>query len=253
MIHWYEDEAFWKATYPFMFPESRMDSGMPDVERVLMLAGIVKGEDLQSGPAMDLCCGPGRHSVALARKGFAVTGVDRSPLLLDKARLLAREEGIEIEWIHSDMREFRRPGAFSLALNLFTSFGYFESRDEDFRVLKRVYENLAPGGVFVMELLSKENLAGAFEPTCSKKLEDGGVIVQRHEIVDDWDRVINEWIVVRDGRAATFRFHLNLYSGHELKEALLRAGFGAVRLFGGLDGDAYDHLCDRTAAVAVKT
>src|SRR5437762_680347 len=117
--HWFEDESFWRDFYPFMFSEERVAIADEQVSQVLALAGI------DAGAVLDLCCGPGRHSVALAKRGFAVTGVDRSAFLLAKARERAAEAGVSVEFIEEDMLRFRCPGSFGLICNLFTSFGYF--------------------------------------------------------------------------------------------------------------------------------
>jgi hypothetical protein len=76
---WFDDDSFWKVLYPFMFPEQRFADTPGQIERVLALAK-------PSGTAaLDLCCGPGRCSIALAQAGFNVTGVDRTKFLLDES------------------------------------------------------------------------------------------------------------------------------------------------------------------------
>ena len=65
---------------------------------------------------------------------------------------------------------------------------WLENRADDLRVLERVRENLRPGGVFVIEMVSKERLARNFQATTSSALP-GDVLFERHEIVDDWTRV----------------------------------------------------------------
>jgi SAM-dependent methyltransferase len=181
-----------------------------------------------------------------------VTGVDRSTFLLDKARQRARDAGVEIEWVQSDMRDFVRPAVFGLALNLFTSFGYFDDKNDDARVLRNIHDSLQPGGSLVMEITSKEWLAEGFHPTTSEELEDGTLLVERHEIFDDWTRIRNEWILIRGERARRFHFHHTLYSGQELKDRLLAAGFSAVNLFGDIDGSAYGLHTKRLIALATK-
>ena len=246
MPKWYEDETFWNKLYPFLFPERRFDAAEDEVGGILDLAGLEKGD------VLDLACGPGRHATALAKKGFRVTGVDLSPFLLRKARGLARAGGVDVEWVQEDMRRFVRPEAFDLAINIFTAFGYFDDKRDDLKVLRNIHRSLRKGGAFVIELKGKEGLARHFLPTTSKELADGKLLVERHEIFDDWTRIRNEWTVIEDGTATTFRFHTTVYSGQELKDRLLEAGFGDVSLFGGLDGSEYGLDAERLVAVARK-
>ena len=97
------------------------------------------------------------------------------------------------------MREFIRPAAFDLALNVFTSFGYFEDEAENRRVLENIFASLKPGGAFVFDHLGKELLAAKFVPTLSQSLPDGTILVQRQSIIDDWSRIDGEWISARGG------------------------------------------------------
>lgn len=246
MRDWFEDEAFWKRMYPFMFPEGKFDGADQEIDSVLDLAG------LESGDVLDLACGPGRHSTALAKRGLHVTGVDISPFLLRQARELAQREGVGIEWVHEDMRSFLRPESFDLAISLFTSFGYFDDRGDDVKVLRNVYQSLREGGALVMEMMGKECLASVFQPTGSQELPDGRILVERRQVVDDWSRIRNEWIVLEGDTATTFQFEISIYSGQELKDRLYEAGFREVKVFGGYDGGEYGPNARRLVAVARK-
>src|SRR5215468_6281802 len=144
MGEWFEDDSLWRELYPFMFPEERFRLGEEEIDKVSRLAGMAERADLA---VLDLCCGPGRHSIPLAQRGMRVTAVDRTALLLERARERARQAGLAVEFVESDMREFRRPGAFDLALSLFTSFGYFDQREEDVRTLRNLRASLRPDGV----------------------------------------------------------------------------------------------------------
>lgn len=247
MSEWFEDEEFWADLYPFLFTEERYGAAGQEAERILALA------DPPGRTVLDLACGPGRHAVILARKGYQVTGVDRSGFLLQKARSRAEAEGVEVEWVEEDMRRFVRPGAFALVLNLFTSFGFFEDAREDLQVLKNIHRSLVAGGTCLLEMVGKEWLAREFQATTCREADDGSLLLERHEIFDDWSRIRNEWILVRGEAAVTYRFHHRIYSGQELKDRLRQAGFSEIRLFGGLDGRDYDTDAERLVAVARKS
>ena len=99
---WFDDDGFWRDLYPFIFREERFAAADGQVAQALELTKP-KGRAV-----LDLCCGPGRCSIPLARRGFAVTGVDRTRLLLDRARARARRARVKIEWVSCDMRDFVR-------------------------------------------------------------------------------------------------------------------------------------------------
>jgi SAM-dependent methyltransferase len=243
---WFDDDSFWRELYPFMFPPKRIADADEQVAKALALAKPA------GKTALDLCCGPGRCSVALAKRGFEVTGVDRTKYLLDKARENARSAHFEIEWVQEDMRDFVRPGSFALVLSMFTSFGYFDDKEEDLAVLQNMLESLQPGGACLIEVLGKERLAKVLQPTISSVLPDGTVFVERHEIFDDWTRVRNEWLLIRKGRSKSFKFHHTIYSGQELRDRMERAGFDSVKLYGNLNGDEYGPDSERLVAVGRK-
>ena len=244
MPDWFADESFWAEIYPFEFPAPVVDAGVTQVDKAIALSGV------RGGDALDLGCGPGRHAIPLARRGFRVTAVDLSAFHLTKARERAEAAQAAVEFVQSDMRAFVRADAFDLAVSLFTSFGYFEDPLDDLRVLRHVHQSLRPGGVLVMDVTSKERLARVLHPTLSQRAVDGALLVQRHQIVEDWTGVRNEWTVVRDGRARTFEFLLRIYSGQELRALLGAAGFATVTLYGSLDGRPYDLEAERLVAVA---
>jgi SAM-dependent methyltransferase len=246
-MEWFESEDFWRDFYPYMFSAERFAAAPDEVSRIMALT------QCGAGSLLDLCCGPGRHAVEFAQRGFRVTGVDRSPFLLDRAREHALQAGAEVEWVQEDMRRFDRPGTFDLACNLFTSFGYFEDEHDDIRVLRNLYASLKENGVLVLEMLGKERLARTWQSAMCFDLADGSLMVQRPQVRDDWSRVRSEWIVMKDGQSKRAVFEHWIYSGRELKDRLLACGFKQVRLFGSLAGVPYDLEATRLVAVARKS
>ena len=244
---WFSDEEFWEATFPFMFPPASWPEAADQVTHVLRLAGVESG-----AAVVDLACGAGRHAIPMAQQGMRVTGVDRTTWLLGQARARASAAGVDVEWVESDLRQFERPEAFELAVNLFTSFGYFEDADDNLRVLRSAHASLRPGGTLVMEMLGKEVLARAFRPSDVQETAEHGMLVMRRRVVDGWSRIENEWTLVRDGAVLRFGMRHWLYSGRELHDMLAAAGFRDVRILGALDGAPYDQKAQRLVAVARK-
>jgi SAM-dependent methyltransferase len=245
-MEWFENEDFWRDFYPFMFSEERFAAAGEEASRIMALTGC------SGGNLLDLCCGPGRHSVEFARLSFQVTGVDRSLFLLDRARQYAAKSGVSIEWIKEDMRNFVRPASFDLACNMFTSFGYFTDPEDDLRVLRHMHQSLKDHGVLIIEVIGKERLARVWQSAQCFDLPDDSVIVQRPQLRDDWTRVRSEWTLLKDGHSRSFTFEHTIYSGRELKDRLISSGFKRVHLFGSLLGAPYDLDALRLIAVAHK-
>jgi hypothetical protein len=101
---WFSDDELWETTYPLMFPEKRFADSPRETDDILALIGR------SSGNVLDLGCGPARISALLAQRGFTVTGVDRSPFLLARAKERVASLGVSLELVHSDMRVEDIPG-----------------------------------------------------------------------------------------------------------------------------------------------
>jgi len=111
---------------------------------------------------LDIACGAGRHALELARLGYSVTGNDLSPFLLDTARSEAAAGSVELAFTCCDMRKLPHDNRFDLVVQLFTSFGYFDTEDDDRQVLANVHQALVSGGWYVLDLINplhlKQNL-----------------------------------------------------------------------------------------------
>jgi SAM-dependent methyltransferase len=246
MPDWHEDDSFWETFFPGMFGEEVMLRAVTDVDGVAALA-----EPPEGASVLDLCCGPGRHSLELARRGFRVTGVDRTAAYLDRARSAALAEGLSVEFVLADARDFTRPGAFDLAINLYTSFGYFEDPEDDPKVARALFDSLRPGGKLVMEMMGKEVLARIFQPNGWEE-RDGVLLLQERRVTDDWGWMENRWLLIRDGQVREQRLGHRLYSASELKALLRSVGFSEARAFGNLAGDPYDHQARRLVILATR-
>lgn len=244
-MKWFENIDFWKLTYPFMFPETRIEKAEDDVLSVLRLSGI------ETGDILDICCGPGRFSIPLARMGYSVTGVDSTGFLLDIAMNRASLENLEVEWIKEDMRKFLRPRSYDLVLNMFTSFGYFQDHSDNMKVLANVNESLRQGGKFVIEIMGKETLASIFHSITDVETDEGLLLIQRHRIEDGWNRIENDWMIIDNDRVlGRWKFSHWVYSATELKDMLQKAGFSNIEVYGNIEGTPYDSESGRLIALA---
>ena len=243
---WHEDEDFWRTMAPFMFSEQSWENAAIQVDQLLSLLDLAPGSRI-----LDCPCGPGRHTLEFARRGFLVTGVDRTDSYLAEARRRAEAEQLEPELLHADMRQFNRPETFDAALSLFTSFGYFDDPAENQQVLLNTYRSLKAGGVLLMEMSAKEIVARIYQHHDWRE-HDGAFLLEERNIAANWTRMEGRWILVKDGAAHEKRFSHWIYSAGELGNMLSECGFKRLAFYGDLEGAPYDHEAKRLIAVAHK-
>ena len=246
MTEWHEQDDFWKATEKWMFSESHWERAPQQVEGVIALLGIEPG-----AVVLDLGCGPGRHSLELARRGFKVTGVDRTASHLDRARASAQAEGLDTEFVQEDMRVFCRPATFDGAINLFTTFGYFEDPAEDRKVVANLYQSLKPGGAVALDTIGKEVLARIFQERGWNE-RDGALWLQERKVSPGWGWMNVRWIFIKGTERREFTLGHRLFSATELMALFKEGGFASAEVFGNLEGAPYDHQARRLVMVARK-
>jgi SAM-dependent methyltransferase len=252
---WFNDESFWERYAPVMFDDAHWDEVPLVADGVTALARLdLYGEvpGAASGPRLlDLCCGFGRISLELARRGFAVTGVDITEAFLRTAGDDALYEDLDIEFVREDARSFRRPDFFDAAVNLYISFGYFEDPADDLLAVRNVFDSLKPGGAFIIETLGKEIAVRDFTE-CEWFERAGYTVLTEYEAVDSWAALKNRWILIRDGERIEKAFTQRLYAATELRRLLFEAGFDGVELYGDWDESAYDERSQKLIAVGRK-
>jgi len=193
---------------------------------------------LRRGAAvLDLCCGPGRHSLPLARLGLSVTGLDISVPYLLEARAKARKLRLRARFVHGDMRRVPFRGEFDAALCMFTSFGYFERLSDELKVLRGVARALKPGGRFLIDVVDRRWLARNWTPKDWHFLDDGGFLLEERSADSARRRTQVRWVrVFPDGGSMERSFSLRQYDAAELSALLRNAGLRPLKAWGDFDG-----------------
>ncbi|GGK12323.1 methyltransferase [Caldalkalibacillus thermarum] len=201
-----------------------------EVAQIVNVLGMKKGSAV-----LDLCCGHGRHSRALARRGFQVTGLDLSQVLLAEAEKRNGEFGIR--YVQGDVRHIPFTDEFDYVLNLFTSFGYFETRKENLSVFRGISSALKTNGQFLIDFLNpgyvKRNLVPYTERQADKLF-----IVERRQI--QGNQVVKT-IEVREGEQVRhYKEQVQLFTYEEMEEMMKEAGLKVTDVYGSLEQEAYD-------------
>ena len=249
-LEWFNDDDFWEQYTPLIFDESRWAEVPKVTEGVTRLARPDRCEGKK--PAiLDLCCGPGRITLELARRGLSVTGVDISECYIRTAREKAAREGLEIEFIKKDVRSFKRKNAFDAAVNLYNSFGYFEDPMDDLCFLKNAHYSLKEGGALIIDVLGKEIAVRDY--TEADWFERAGItFLTESNPVDSYGSMWNRWVLIKGGKRREKIFIQRLYAASELRSLLLRAGFASAEIYGDWDESPYDEKAQTLLAVGRK-
>jgi len=223
VAEWFKEffDGLYQDVLPKQFDPSRSLQQAQTVKRLLK---VRRGQTV-----LDLACGHGRLTIPLAQMGLAMTGVDLTAAFLKKARRFACQNGVDISFIHRDMRDIDFQSRFDAVFNWFTSFGYFNDR-ENLDVCKRVYGALKPGGRFLIESLNKSWLLAHWRPTLQQAL--GGVaITTRNRWDERRQRAVATWTFRKGDATETHRITVRIYNGTEMRHLLRQAGFRDIQLY----------------------
>lgn len=186
---------------------------------------------------LDAACGAGRHAIHLAEKGFDVTGFDLSETLLEIAKNNARQKKLIPRFIKSDIRKFLLNETFSLVINLFTSFGYFEEDEDNFLFFKNAYQMLDSEGYLAFDYFNANYLVNNLIPETVKNI-DGLEITERRKIKNN--RVNKDILIEKEGNSKTFSESVKLYDADLLLDRFHKIGYKNFKIFGNFNGTDFN-------------
>ncbi|MGX9706304.1 methyltransferase domain-containing protein [Laceyella tengchongensis] len=194
---------------------------------------------------LDLCCGMGRHTIALARKGFSVVGLDLSSTLLSHA--VRESEGLAIPFIRGDMRNLPFvDNQFDVVLNLFTSFGYFEDDEDNLQVLGEIHRILKPQGHFVIDFLNRFAVERSLVPLSVR--EEENVSIREERWIDG--EFVCKHITITDERGTReYEERVKMIEYSRLRQWMEQAGLHVQKAYGNFAGDPYAKDSERMILV----
>jgi cyclopropane fatty-acyl-phospholipid synthase-like methyltransferase len=147
----------WKPFFEGYTPEKYLEESftrhtLTEVDFLLDVCALQPGMRL-----LDMGCGPGRHSLELARRGLFVTGVDFTESFIAFGQEEAAREGLSerVEFVLADARDFVRPVHFDGAVCLCEgAFALLQTDEDNVRVLRHIAASLKPGAPFLLTTLN---------------------------------------------------------------------------------------------------
>jgi SAM-dependent methyltransferase len=217
-------------------------------EARLFIDGISRLLNFHSGDRiLDIACGKGRHSIYLNRQGFDVTGIDISPDSIAHARQYANER---LHFSVHDMREPFQDGAFDFVLNLFTSFGYFETEKENIQATCTAARALEPEGKLVLDFFNTPKVLANMPPYEEKHMDGITFEIRKHM---EGNFIVKDIDFAAGGEKHHYQERVKALRWDDFLRYFGNAGLEVIHMFGDYHLNAYDAATsDRMIFVAQK-
>lgn len=194
----------------------------------LLQSADLKPED----QILDLCCGQGRHSIELANRGFKnISGMDYSEYLINLARQRASSSGLSINFEQRDIRLGLPKNSYDCITILGNSFGYFDSQEDELKVLKAIAEALRPQGKLAMNFLDGEWVKTNFQPQSWEWINQHSLICRERVLSLDKTRLLSRAMVfdLEQGFINERFLAFRLYSKEYFNQMLEKVGLTSIQ------------------------
>lgn len=195
---------------------------------------------------LDLACGAGRHSIFLNKLGYNVTGLDLSKNSIEKASI---HENKRLHFDTHDMREVYQENGFDFVLNMFTSFGYFESNEENIKMLQSIEKTLRPNGTFVLDFFNSQKVIEDLVEDETKEI-DGVNFILKRELIDG--QIVKNIQFTDRNRTFTFQEKVQAISLSDFEKLFSHTNLKIITTFGDYSLDPFDSQKSERLIIVAK-
>lgn len=206
---------------------------------------------------LDLGCGPGLYAERLCKSGYHVTGIDYSKRSINYAIDSAKNNNMVIDYIYQDYLDIKYQEEYDVVTLIFCDYGVMSNQDRT-SLLKRIYQALKPGGIFILDVFMPNKYKGRKESTEWHYCERGFWCEKPHICLnsfyryDDSSTMLEQTVVITKDSIECFNIWDHVFVKKELKEELQKAGFPIVDFYGDVAGDEYNADGSVMCAIAKK-
>ncbi len=229
-------------TVPALYSAAQTELEAEFLERHL---GLRPGDAVLDAP-----CGGGRLSVALASRGFRLTGIDISPELVSTARASAAGITPEPRFEVADMLALDVDGGFDAGFCFGNSFAYFDDAGNE-RFLRSMATVLKPGARFAVDTLCAETILPHIVPRRWFRLA-GTTMLSETRFDAATATLATEYTFLRGGAEETKQARYRIYGLKQLVDLLTACGFASVEAYSDTDGTRFAFGARRLVLVATR-
>jgi D-alanine-D-alanine ligase len=234
---------WWRTLFNSLYLKTDGDVVENEANTICDIDMIFKNTDIHRDSAvLDLCCGQGRHSIELAKRGLKkIHGLDRSTYLIRLARKRTRQKGYDINFSEGDARRIKlKESSMDFVIVMGNSFGYFEKLEDDRTVLESIKKVLKSEGTLVLDIVDGTWMKTHFEKRSWEWINQSYFVCRERSLTSDTNRIISREVItnVELGVIADQFYAERLYSFDEIKSVLEELGFSKVILHGNLSPES---------------
>lgn len=246
---------WWKSFYDEYLAAMLLEQADDEIEATLGF--LEKRLSLPEGARIyDQCCGTGRLSLPLLRRGYDVIGVDQAALYIQKASQNTGLENLGGEFLVADAFEYTPEEPVDAVINWWTSFGYAEKDEQNAKMIVRAFESLRPGGVFALDFLNLPGVLRNFARDVVTRcpFEAGELVLHLESHLNLEEGAIEKtWrYFLPDGRRVVHETRVCMYMPNELARFFALAGFQEIQIFGSVHGESLNMDSPRCIVVGRK-
>ena len=217
-------------------------------EAQVFIDNVIEKLQLKKGSKLiDIACGKGRHATYFNKKGMNVVGVDLSPNSIASAK---QNENNNLQFSVHDMREVYKENHFDIVTNLFTSFGYFENKDDEQKAINAMAKNLKSDGVLIIDFMNIKKIIANLISSEKKTIDSITFNIKRSM---QNNHIIKDIEIIDDTETQHFQEKVKAITLSDFSAFVSNVGLNIIDIFGNYKLDDFDAtISDRLILICKK-